>query len=340
MGLGELFDARAFALGIVALINPCGFALLPAYLGYFLGTNEGDAGESRILALNRAQVVGLSMSAGFMAVFGLMGLVLAGVMSSIAPWLGWVTLVMGVGLLILGVAMLFGFQPLISLPKLEKGTGSRSTASMFVFGVSYALASLTCTIGIFLSAVGTSASGASYAERVGGFLSYGIGMGLMATGLTLAVAFGQKGIVNGFRQLLPRINLISAVILVIVGAYVAWYGFWSTDPINNPAGPVLWVERRQAELQSFIDARTTVLGLGFLAINLALVIAGWVVRQNLRRQAADDAYYADDQYYDDEHYGHHEGGYDHYDEGAYEQAGYVDDRYDDGHYGERQVDTY
>ena len=280
MGLGELFDARAFALGMVALVNPCGFALLPAYLGYFLGTNEADERESRILALNRAQIVGLSMSLGFLAVFGVMGLALAGVMSSIAPWLPWVTLVMGIALLILGVAMVMGFQPLLSLPKLEKGTGSRSTASMFLFGVSYALASLTCTIGLFLSAVGTAAAGASYAERLGGFVSYGVGMGLMATGLTLAVAFGQKGLVNGFRQLLPRINMISAVILIIVGTYVAWYGYWSTDPINNPAGPVLWVERRQAELQSWLDARTTVLGLGFLGLNLALVVAGALVRRS------------------------------------------------------------
>lgn len=280
MGLGELFDARAFALGMVALVNPCGFALLPAYLGYFLGTNDGDdASESRIVALNRAQVVGLSMSAGFLAVFGIMGLALAGVMSSIVGALPWVTLVMGIGLVGLGGAMVAGYQPLLSLPKLEKGTGSRSAASMFLFGVSYALASLTCTIGLFLSAIGTAAAGATYAERVGGFVSYGVGMGLMATGLTLAVAFGKKGLVNGFRSLLPRIHIISAVVLIVVGAYVAWYGFWSTDPINNPAGPVLWVEARQAELQSWIDDRTTVLGVGFLVINLALVVAGAIARR-------------------------------------------------------------
>ena len=61
--MGELFDARAFALGMVALVNPCGFALLPAYLGYFLGMNDGTERESRIVALNRAQIISLSMSA-------------------------------------------------------------------------------------------------------------------------------------------------------------------------------------------------------------------------------------------------------------------------------------
>ena len=280
MGLGDLFDARAFALGMVALVNPCGFALLPAYLGYFLGLNDDDERESRIVALNRAQVVGLSMSLGFLAVFGLLGIAFASFITTISGILPWVTLVMGLGLVVLGGAMLFGFQPLLSIPKLEKGTGSRSTASMFLFGVSYALASLTCTIGLFLSAVGTSASNNTFGQRFGGFISYGIGMGLMATGLTLAVAFGKKGMVNGFRQLLPKINLISAIVLVIVGAYVAWYGYWSTDPINIAAGPVIWVEARQADVSGWIDKRTAILGWGFLAINLGLAAAGFAVRRS------------------------------------------------------------
>ncbi len=282
MGIGDLFDGRAFALGMVALVNPCGFALLPAYLGYFLGLNDGDEREPRIIALNRAQIVGLSMSIGFLAVFGVLGLFLAGLITTISPVLPWVTLVMGIGLVLLGVAMVFGFQPLLSIPKLEKGTGSRSIFSMFLFGVSYALASLTCTIGLFLSAVGTSAAGNTFGQRFGGFISYGVGMGLMATGLTLAVAFGKKGLVNGFRQILPKINMISAVVLIIVGVYVAWYGYWSTDPINNPAGPVLWVEARQAEFSGWIDDRTAVLGWGFLLINLALAAAGFLAKLNRR----------------------------------------------------------
>ena len=279
MDIGVLFDARAFALGMVALFNPCGFALLPAYLGYFLGLEDGDGRESRIVALNRAQIVGLSMSLGFIAVFGIIGVVLASFFSTIAPWLPWVTLVMGFGLIVLGVAMLRGFQPLLSLPKLEKGTGSRSAANMFLFGISYALASLTCTIGLFLSVVGTSSSGTSFGQRFGGFLSYGVGMGLMATGLTLAVAFGKKGLVGRFRQLLPKINLISAVILVAVGAYVAYYGYWSTDPIGIDPGPVTWVEARQADVQGWIDDRTAILGWGFLIVNVALAGAGFLARR-------------------------------------------------------------
>lgn len=277
--IGDLFEPQAFALGMVALFNPCGFALLPAYLGYFLGTNGDEEGETPLVAMNRAQVVGLSMSVGFLVVFGLAGVVLASAFSAIQPALAWITLGLGVALALLGVAMVAGYKPMVSLPTLNKGTGSRSVGSMFLFGVSYAIASLSCTMPLFLLAVGQALAGEGFVQRFGGFVSYGLGMGLMATVLTVALAFGQKGAVNGFRQILPYINTISAVILIVVGAYLAWYGYWSTDPIGIPAGPVLWVERRQATVSDWISSRAATLGWGFLTINLGLAAAGLVAKR-------------------------------------------------------------
>lgn len=295
-----LFDPRAFTLGMVALVNPCGFALLPAYLGFFLGLDDGEEAEkSSIIALNRAQIVGLSMSAGFLAVFGTIGLFLAGSFGGVqaSGLLPRITVVIGAGLVVLGIAMLFGFQPLLKIPKLNKGGGTRSIGSMFLFGVSYAVASLTCTIGIFLGTVANSARLETFAERMGAFISYAVGMGLLATVLTLAVGFGKQGIVSRFRQLLPRINLISAVILVFVGFYVALYGIWSVQLEQVPRDLTPWIdsivttgERWQASLANWMGAqinlfgttmaRTSLMGWGFLIINLALAAAGVFVRYN------------------------------------------------------------
>jgi cytochrome c-type biogenesis protein len=289
--MADLFDPRAFALGMVALVNPCGFALLPAYLGFFLGLDDDDDGsESRIVALNRAQIVGLSMSLGFLVVFGLLGIVFAGLGTTIQqnPW---ISTVIGVGLVLLGISMFFGFQPLLKLPKLEKGTGSRSASSMFLFGVSYAIASLSCTIGLFLSAVGTSSSGISFGDRLGAFVSYGLGMGLLATVLTLAVAFGKRGIVTRFRQLLPKINLISAGVLVLVGVYVALYGIWATQVLNDLDSVTPWIdtivrnaEELQVSISNWIGERTTAMGWTFAIINIGLIVAGFVARRNERHR--------------------------------------------------------
>ena len=42
--------ALAFAAGTVAAFNPCGFALLPAYLGWFLGAEDAADGDLVVAA--------------------------------------------------------------------------------------------------------------------------------------------------------------------------------------------------------------------------------------------------------------------------------------------------
>ncbi len=290
--MSDLFSPIAFTAGMVALVNPCGFALLPAYLGFFLGMSDGKA-DTRLQALNRSQLVGAALSLGFLVVFGLLGLVFTGLRNQLNPILPWFSMVVGVFLVVLGVAMLRGFKPTISLPKLDKGTASSSMFSMFLFGVSYAIASLSCTIGVFLAVVGTSVPGTSFTEQFGGFLSYGAGMGLLATVLTLAVGFGKQGIVHRFRQLLPRINFISGLILVPVGVYVFLYGLWDRQVLDDPRNVTPWLNdfiigalEIQADISTFVGDWATELGWAFLAINAALIGAGLTERfLNSRRVA-------------------------------------------------------
>lgn len=309
MSLDAIFDPSAFALGMVALLNPCGFALLPAYLGYFLGLDDDRSGaSSTLVALNRGQIVGLSMSAGFLAVFGVLGLFLAGSLTAIGQsgWLPRLTIIIGVGLVVLGIAMLRGFQPALSLPKLNRGGGDQSIVSMFVFGVSYAIASLSCTIGIFITIVANTTRSEGFGERLGSFLSYAIGMGLLATVVTLAVGFGKKGLVNNFRRLLPKINLFSAIILVIVGVYVTLYGIWSQQVFSDPTNLTPWidsivltVEGWQGSLTGWMagrvnpfglfgepQARTTIMGWSFLIINVIVAAAGFLARRNVSAKGA------------------------------------------------------
>ena len=53
--------AYAFGVGMVATFNPCGFAMLPAYLSYFLGLEDASTRRSTPgSAVVRALTVGAS----------------------------------------------------------------------------------------------------------------------------------------------------------------------------------------------------------------------------------------------------------------------------------------
>jgi len=290
----DLFSPLAFATGMVALINPCGFALLPAYLGMFLGNK--DEKQSRIVSLNRAQGVGLALTLGILVVFLAVGIVFGGVQSWFASYLPYFNIVLGIALVVLGIAMLFGYELKLKVPKLNKGGKSGSFSSMFLFGVSYAIASLSCTIGLFISAAGlSSASSSTFGESLGGFISYGLGMGLLATVLTLLMALGKRGLVNKFRSVLPKINFISAILLLLVGPYMVGYGIWEIQVLE---GHDLWEwldniitggTRFQSSMTTWFQqshsifgrdwTRSAILGLPFVAINVALILAGFAARR-------------------------------------------------------------
>ena len=238
------FNAFAFGIGMVALINPCGFGLLPAYLGVFLGQEENSS--SKWISLNRAQGVGLAMTLGMLVVFGFFGLILGGLQSAIATRLPYFNMALGVGLIVLGIAMIRGYQLTLKIPKLQKGGSSGSFVSMFLFGMSYATASLTCTLGLFITAINSAnfaagPGGGGFTSSLGSLLSYGLGMGLLATMLTLFLALGKSSLVGKFRSILPKINFISGVLLLIVGPYSIGYGIWELQVLNEwPFGEGVW----------------------------------------------------------------------------------------------------
>src|SRR6266851_2790390 len=55
----------AFAAGMVASVNPCGFFMLPAYLSYQLGA-PGALGSSRARHVSRALGLGVMATSGFL----------------------------------------------------------------------------------------------------------------------------------------------------------------------------------------------------------------------------------------------------------------------------------
>jgi cytochrome c-type biogenesis protein len=214
--------AFALAAGMAATVNPCGFVLLPAYLSAFVGL---DRQSRRASAVGRALTVSAVLTVGFVVVFGAFGLIVTPFALRIEQYLPWATIVIGVGLVGLGIALLMGRQLIVKIPKLDRGGSDGTLPSMFLFGVSYAVASLSCTIGPFLAVTTSTIRSENWITGLAVFVAYGLGMGVIIAILTVAVALAKTGVVQHFRTLLPVMNKIAGGLLIIAGAYVAYYGW-------------------------------------------------------------------------------------------------------------------
>ena len=278
--------ALALASGMVAAVNPCGFAMLPAYVTFFLG-HEGDRVPSRGESVARAIPVALAVSLGFVVVFGVVGIALRPFASPVQEYAPWATIVIGLGLALLGVAMVAGKELRVRLPVLDRGGRSGGLGSMFLYGVSYAIASLTCTIGIFIANIVNAFSRTDFVSGVAVLVTYAAGMGLVITALTVAIALARDSVVRFLRTGMRHANRIAAVLMVVMGLYVAWYGIFSLRVRSDPgtgAGPVDRVEQWSADATRFVsDVGATRLGLYLLGAIAAMVSVSVLVA-SLRRE--------------------------------------------------------
>jgi cytochrome c biogenesis protein CcdA len=265
--------AIAFGAGMLATVNPCGFAMLPAYLGYFLGHDGHD--KNARATVGRSLGVGLSVSAGFLAVFSVVGLAIYHLSASIDRWTPWATIVIGTGLVVLGLAMLRGFEPVLSLPKLNRGGRERSGQSMFVFGVSYAIASISCALPLFTGAVAGTFRRENLLSSLAVFVAYSLGMTLVLLALTVSMGMARQSMVRWLRRALPYVTRASGALLVVAGAYLAHYGWYEMrvrDGDDTDSAAVDVVTGWSSSIANWVyDVGPTRLGL-LLALALVTVL--------------------------------------------------------------------
>jgi len=258
--------ALAFTTGMVATVNPCGFAMLPAYLSFFLGIEDERA------SISRAFVVGTTVTLGAAVTFAVAGLAVTRVTNSVYDVAPWVSIVIGLALLLFGVALLGGLDLSVRLPRLERGGRSGGLNSMALFGVSYAVASIGCELPLFLAAM-SGAFGKNLASGVVYFVVFGVGFGAIMVTLTIALAGAQQSIVHSVRRVLPYVNRIAGALLVVAGAYVAWYGWIEirSDPNDATVARVTdWSSSVASWLQDYQDVVLVVSVAAILGAVLAM----------------------------------------------------------------------
>src|SRR5919204_79636 len=104
----------ALAAGRLAVVNPCGFPLLPAFLSFYLGADEEvlPRAPTRVL---QGLIVGALVTAGFVGLFTAIGLPISYGAGSIASAVPWVGLATGAALTLAGIAAIIALAAVTAL---------------------------------------------------------------------------------------------------------------------------------------------------------------------------------------------------------------------------------
>ncbi|MCA1671577.1 MAG: cytochrome c biogenesis CcdA family protein [Actinobacteria bacterium] len=261
----------ALIAGGLSTLNPCGFSLLPAMLSLYIGSDagEGASSASRMRASLRA---GARVTAGFLSVFIVVGLPVVYGLGSIVRAVPWAGAITGIAITLAGLLILSGRHIGLNFRVGALDRSGQGNPSMYLFGVAYAVASLGCTLPVFLSVVGASLAvrGAGAATVV--LAAYGVGMGAVMMTLALVAGGVRDRLVGFLRRALPRMQRISGALLLVAGVYLSYY--WLRilfGPIATLADdPVVGTVQR---FTSYVERLATANGRAIL-IGSLIVLAG------------------------------------------------------------------
>jgi cytochrome c-type biogenesis protein len=271
----NLFSLSLLA-GALATFNPCGFVLLPAYLTSLILT--GDITERKASIYLRASRFSLGMTVGFIGVFGGFALVVAPIAGSIEKFLPIITIIVGIALLSLAIPLTLGktfFFKKLANPNIAP---NKNWLSQVGYGVTFALVSLSCTVGPFLAISAAAISTKNPLKIISIFITYALGMGIIVLTLSLFVATAETRIFAIIRRSQGLISRLSGVFLLAVATYEIWYGYYEIRILSGRviSDPIITFA---SGLQSRITQLLSGLGVPFLTSLLFLLTLTWVIRK-------------------------------------------------------------
>lgn len=214
----DLSIIAAFAAGVLSFASPCVLPLVPGFISYLggVGLREGEKASRLRVFLNAVAYV-----LGFTVVFSILGVLLNGILGSVAyDTRIWLSRVGGVVIILFGLYMIdlikLGF--LQQERRMKPGEGAkRSYLFSFLFGASFAVGWSPC-VGALLGAVLTLAATAPGQSFVLLFAySLGLGLPFLLTGAFIAQA---RTAIRKLGPLLQYFNIVAGILLVLLGILV------------------------------------------------------------------------------------------------------------------------
>ena len=215
----------AYAAGLVAAVNPCGILFVPSLAAYYVGSAPGSESPGWKRAA-RALLFGGLATLGFVVLFAAVGSVFVAGGRAIASYFPIGGLAVGLGFTAGGLWMILTGRS-FGLAGASRALGAvemrSDLRSPFLFGLAYGVASLACTLPVFLVVVGTSLLGNDPRQAAGQFLAYALGMGTVLSAVVIGAAFFQSTVTRATRWAVPYVHELMAAMLLGTGLFVFVY---------------------------------------------------------------------------------------------------------------------
>ncbi len=208
----------AFTAGAVSTVNPCGFALLPAWFARQLAGHEGDGNAMRFL---RASTNAAAATLGYVVTFLAATLVLGSGANWLGPMLPYVGATIGGALVVWGLLAVAGLRlPASRITSTCRRANARYGA--VGFGLSYGFVSLSCTLPVFMGLAGVSFLGDSdlALQNVAFFL---LGSGAILAAISVVAAVLGAGVFQVVGRHHATLRRLSGALTALAGGYVFLY---------------------------------------------------------------------------------------------------------------------
>jgi cytochrome c-type biogenesis protein len=209
----------AFAAGILSFLSPCVLPLVPGYVAQISGVSidnlKAGTGSRRAVIMNS-----LAFNAGLSVIFLLLGTT-AGLVGSAIISNPWVRIIGGLVIIVFGL-QLIGLLKIGTLYKdtrffsNDKPRGMLGSATL---GVAFAAGWTPCIGPILGGIIGLAATSGGWRSGLvlSAFYSAGLAVPFLLTGLGINQFLGFY---KNFRKHLHKVEVISGVVLIVVGVLV------------------------------------------------------------------------------------------------------------------------
>lgn len=201
--------------GVLTFFSPCAYALLPGYVGFYVGRAEGESTLGGSLARGLVAGVGVLVVLGtFLGATYLVGNRVVDVLTVIEPGVG-------LALVVLGLLVVFDRAPSVSIRLPERRTG---LLGFGIFGAGYAAASAGCVAPIVLAVVSVTLTGPT-TDALFVLGSYVATVSTLMVSVTVAAGTGLSAGRDWVMENRGRLEQVAGVVLILAGLgqlYVAY----------------------------------------------------------------------------------------------------------------------